>query len=185
MFIILLVTMIIPFKAFIIISKRIFQMKNMPLKLENSCVGYQLEVISSLEPLTIEDYENVCANLCDRTNNTIGRTLSALWSLFQGLKFSKPSLEKIELITKSPEERKGNIDRVHKASLSSSVKKLFFDVQEDEYFIFGHTHKLFLENNSKVANSGSWVKDAERHNTYIKIKNQQVKLKDYQWICEI
>jgi len=70
--------MIIPFKAFIIISKRIFQMKNMPLKLENSCVGYQLEVISSLEPLTIEDYENVCANLCDRTNNTIGRTLSAL-----------------------------------------------------------------------------------------------------------
>lgn len=64
--------------------------------------GYHLEVISSLEPLTIEDYENVCANLCDRTNNIIGRTLSALWSLFQGLNFSKPSLEKIEMITKSP-----------------------------------------------------------------------------------
>lgn len=40
--------------------------------------GYQLEVITALEPLTIEDYENICVNLCDRTNNIIGRTLSTL-----------------------------------------------------------------------------------------------------------
>ena len=157
--------------------------------------GYQFEVISSLEPLTIDDYENISAVLCDRTNNLIGRTIDSLWNLlhrftfkseflenkgsFNTLGVDMESIKKIDIITKPPEKREENMNKVENASLSQAVREIFFGIQEDEFLIFGHTHRPFLKKDKKVGNSGSWITYAERPNTYIQIKENDVQLIDY------
>jgi UDP-2,3-diacylglucosamine pyrophosphatase LpxH len=157
--------------------------------------GYQFEVISSLEPLTIDDYENISAVLCDRTNNLIGRTISSLWNLLQGFKFRDEFFEnedifnefkvrneffdKIDKITNPPEAREENMNNVEKAALSSSVREIFFGIPEDEFLIFGHTHRPFIRKDKRVANSGSWITYAQRYNTYIRIMEDDVQLIDY------
>ena len=145
--------------------------------------GYQFEVIASLEPLTIEDYERICTYLCDRTGNLIGKKLSFLWDLFNNslnlLKLRRSSLFKIGSITKPPEERKENIDRIESIVESIAFRQLFFGIKDDEFLIFGHTHRPFINIDKKVVNSGSWLKYAEKHNSYVKIENDTVELLYY------
>ena len=156
--------------------------------------GYQFEVISSFEPLTIDDYENISTVLCDRTNNLIGGTMTSLWDLFQNFKFrteflgnenisiesifNAKSFEQIDMI-KPPEERKENMNRVDEAAQSSALREIFFGIQEDEFLIFGHTHRPLLKKDKRVANSGSWITYAQRRNTYIQIKDNDIQLIDY------
>lgn len=44
--------------------------------------GYQLEVLSNFEPLTIEEYEDLCFSLCQRTGDFLGDLLSFFWIVF-------------------------------------------------------------------------------------------------------
>lgn len=156
--------------------------------------GYQFEVISSFEPLTIDDYENISTVLCDRTNNLIGGTMTSLWDLFQNFKFrtellgnenisieslfNAKSFDQIDMI-KPPEERKENMNKVDKAAQSSALRGIFFGIQEDEFLIFGHTHRPLLKKDKRVANSGSWITYAQQPNTYIQIKDNDIQLIDY------
>ena len=142
--------------------------------------GYQLEVISSLEPLTIEDYEKICTYLCDRTSSLIGKRLSELWELLHnGLSLSPNSLSKIESITKPPEERKENLEKIKNIVESVACRQLFFGIRDDEFLVFGHTHKPFINQDKRVANTGSWLKYRERKYTFIKIKDGEIELLDY------
>jgi UDP-2,3-diacylglucosamine pyrophosphatase LpxH len=142
--------------------------------------GYQFEVISSLEPLTIDDYEKICTYLCDRTGPIVGKKLSFLWDLFNNsINLRKSSLFKIGSITKPPEERKDNIDRIKNLVESIAFRQLFFGIRDDEFLVFGHTHRPFISYEKKVVNTGSWLKYPERNCTYLKIENDEIELLDY------
>ena len=142
--------------------------------------GYQFEVISSLEPLTIEEYERICTYLCDRTGNLIGKKLSFLWDLYTNslnlVNLRRISLSKIGSITKPPEKREENINKIDNIVESTAFRQLFFGIKDDEYLVFGHTHRPFKNLDKKVLNCGSWLKYAERHNSYVKIENEKVEL---------
>lgn len=52
-------------------------------------------------------------------------------------------------------------------------------LKEGETLVFGHTHKPFINRDNTVINLGSWVKDYDVHNTYLEIKNGEMKLKKF------
>jgi UDP-2,3-diacylglucosamine pyrophosphatase LpxH len=142
--------------------------------------GYQFEVISSFEPLTIEDYEKICVYLCDRTGNLVGKKLSLLWDLFyNSLNIRSSSLFKIDSITKPPEERKDNMDKIRNIVESNAFRQLLFGIKDDELLVFGHTHRPFASLEKNVVNTGSWLKYASRNCTYLKIKDEKIELLDY------
>lgn len=43
--------------------------------------------------MTIEDYENISAALCDRTNNTIKNTLNSLWNLLSNFRLRNQNID--------------------------------------------------------------------------------------------
>jgi UDP-2,3-diacylglucosamine pyrophosphatase LpxH len=143
--------------------------------------GYEFEVISSFEPLTIEDYEKICIFLCDRTGKLVGKKLSFLWDLFNNrLNIRRRSLFKINSITKPPEERRKNIDNIKNMVESSAFRQFFFGIRDDEVLVFGHTHRPFISLEKNVVNTGSWLKYAEGNCKYLKIKDDKIELLDYQ-----
>jgi outer membrane scaffolding protein for murein synthesis (MipA/OmpV family) len=120
--------------------------------------------------------------------------MTSLWDLFQNFKFrteflgnenisiesifNASSFGQIDMI-KPPEERKENMNKVDEAAKSSALRGIFFGIQEDEFLIFGHTHRPLLKKDKRVANSGSWITYAQQPNTYIQIKDNDIQLIDY------
>jgi UDP-2,3-diacylglucosamine pyrophosphatase LpxH len=157
------------------------------LKLENGgkifsfIHGYQLEVLANLEPLTIREYEDLCVSLCLRTGDFFGDVLSIMWDMLH-LSFKKGDRRKnaINSISDVPESRK-NMDRVRQFSVSR-VKDLFLGLGKEETLVFGHTHRPFIH--ERTANTGCWVSDAEKQNTYIEIENGEMKLFNYEKLSQ-
>ena len=157
------------------------------LKLENGgkifsfIHGYQLEVLANLEPLTIREYEDLCVSLCLRTGDFFGDVLSIMWDMLH-LSFKKGDRRKnaINSISEVPESRK-NMDRVRQLSVSR-VKDLFLGLGKEETLVFGHIHRPFIH--ERTANTGCWVSDAEKQNTYIEIENGEMKLFNYEKLSQ-
>jgi len=42
--------------------------------------------------------------------------------------------------------------------------------KSDQILVFGHTHHPFINQGKNLVNTGSWVKDANPHNTYVELK---------------
>ena len=114
--------------------------------------GYQFKVISTLKPMTVDDYENISAALCDRTNNYYRKYIKLLMEFIFNFQFrnqninisteaffNTESFSKIEAIINPPEDRQENMNNVDKAALSSAVREIFFGIQEDEYLILRHS----------------------------------------------
>jgi len=57
------------------------------------------------------------------------------------------------------------------------VKDLFLGLGKDETLVFGHIHRPFIL--ERTANTGCWVSDAEKQNTYVEIDNGEMKLQSY------
>ena len=162
-----------------------------PLKISKACRikegklniffihGYQFEVVSSLEPLTIDDYEKICSYLCDRTGTLIGKKLSFLWDLFNNsLNIKWNSLFKRISITQPPEERI-EIEKIRNIVESTAFRQLYFGIRDEELLVFGHAHKPFKSLEKNVVNTGSWLKYAEEKCTYLKIKDDKIELLKY------
>ncbi|MDA4117343.1 MAG: metallophosphoesterase [Thaumarchaeota archaeon] len=61
-------------------------------------------------------------------------------------------------------------------TLSEVEGKAFASRQEGEILVFGHTHRPFVSADGNVVNTGSWVKDAPVHGTYIELDGAQARL---------
>jgi UDP-2,3-diacylglucosamine pyrophosphatase LpxH len=151
------------------------------LRLENGQIkfyfthGYELEVFSSLEPLTINDYECICEILCNRTGGFTGRLFSGLWDYIKSsAKLKKNS--KVFSIQKPPKERL-DIKDIETLSKSIKTRGIFLGMKENEYLVFGHTHYPFVDNERRVANSGSWIKYDKDYDSYLVIENGKIDLK--------
>jgi UDP-2,3-diacylglucosamine pyrophosphatase LpxH len=60
--------------------------------------------------------------------------------------------------------------------LDDIEKRSFEEVKEDMILIYGHTHHPFINDKENLVNSGSWVKEADPHNTYVEISNGRPRL---------
>ena len=124
---------------------------------------------------------NLCVSLCLRTGDFFGDVLSIMWDMLH-LSFKKGDRRKnaINSISEVPESRK-NMDRVRQLSVSR-VKDLFLGLGKEETLVFGHIHRPFIH--ERTANTGCWVSDAEKQNTYIEIENGEMKLFNYEKLSQ-
>ncbi len=124
------------------------------------------------------EFEFLFDALCYTTNDSRGEMLYDAWKRFiRTRKFIEKFLlqpfypkfkSDIKRMIRTPEER-GIVDIVEENAKNS--------VKENEFLIFGHTHKGFVDNYSRIANSGAWFGNAP--NTYLRIKRGKVKLEEF------
>ena len=137
--------------------------------------GYELDVLANYEPLTLKEYERISEELC-RTGNILGDFLSRLWGIKS--KLSKPpqkrtSWKKRDEKFLSKADHMGNV----KKFACSKARNLFLGMKNDEKLVFGHTHRPFI--NDDTVNTGCWVKDASKYNTYLIIDDGKWHLKTW------
>lgn len=130
--------------------------------------------------------EALCYNFSDDAGTirsdiygTIQREMDALKNIFEGHGGRDAYLDDIR---KTPEERLAS-------SFSKVEDNAFNDLKPDEVLIFGHTHRPFISDTGRLANSGSWVRDAQVTNTFLELDDAgQVRLfvfKSANYITEI
>ena len=119
------------------------------------------------------------AFLCRVMSDQGGALENSIWTDFNHLNnvFSKiePSFIKADIaeiterLQRRPEDRlKDSLDKINLAACK--------DVKPGEVLIFGHTHVPFVNKAENVANTGSWVKDAAIHNTYVELSDGKPRL---------
>ena len=140
--------------------------------------GYELEVLANLEPMSIEDYEKFSEKMCF-VENMIGGLASRLWSLVE-----KESMEaQARKIRKSPNERE-KIDKVYGIAVSEA-RYILLGMKPNEILVFGHTHRPFINKETTVANTGSWIDEVDElsreksQNKYVKISDGRMELKTF------
>jgi UDP-2,3-diacylglucosamine pyrophosphatase LpxH len=92
--------------------------------------------------------------------------LEYFFSVFSRKERIRRTTDKLQ---QAPEMRlKETLNEVEKLACSS--------VRDGEILVFGHTHRPFINVKGNVANSGSWVKDAPVHNTYVRLEGGKPRL---------
>ncbi len=137
--------------------------------------GYELEVLSTLDPLTIELYEKFSQKMCF-SEDIIGGIAGFLWDFLQ---ISRRNINRLtEEMKKTPQDRR-KICKVYELAISQSRYSLL-GMKPDEKLVFGHTHRPFINKDQTVVNTGSWVNELpsrEYQNSYVEISEGKIKLK--------
>lgn len=135
--------------------------------------GYELEAILWEFPASLKMYEDFSKEMC-YNKDTSGGFLSKLWNLKE--RYGKKR-RFIKDMNKLPHKRE--ISKVDQFALSRGKYPLL-GMKPDETLIFGHTHSPFINNDLKVANTGSWIDELpnrEQQNSYIEIEEGEMELK--------
>ncbi|MGA2461459.1 MAG: UDP-2,3-diacylglucosamine diphosphatase [Candidatus Bathyarchaeia archaeon] len=119
------------------------------------------------------------AFLCRVMSDQGGALESNLWVDFNSVNniFSKiePSFVKADLAAMAERLHRRPEDRL-KESLNKINMTACNEVKPGEVLIFGHTHVPFVNKAENVVNTGSWVKDAVIHNTYVELSGGKPRL---------
>lgn len=140
--------------------------------------GYELEVFVSLESIGIDAYEAFAEAMCHagQTGGTIASDFYAAYSWVIGKLDSTSAL--IATAEVLPQVRLDyKIDDLAK----SSSRTIPFGLKSGDVFVFGHTHRKFIEKTSRTVNTGSWVMDTpdKQQHTYLEITDQSYDLKTW------
>jgi len=86
--------------------------------------------------------------------------------------------EMIEFVQKSPKDRE--MSPLHRKEVWRAEREIAqrlesVKLMSEEVLVYGHTHKPFCKKDK--ANTGSWVSDAEKTNSYLIIDNGKMELK--------
>lgn len=119
--------------------------------------------------------------LCHNMSDTAGHARSSIYNILQIAKDQFD--EELKEIIDFHNERKGYVQNLLlppeerlKSYLGDVEKKAYASVNEGETLVFGHTHRPFISSDGKVINTGSWVADAEIHNTFVEIEDKEAKV---------
>jgi UDP-2,3-diacylglucosamine pyrophosphatase LpxH len=119
--------------------------------------------------------------MCHNMSDDAGHARSSVYNILQiakdqfdkGLKdiidFHNQKNGYVQNLMLSPEERL-------KPYVGDVERKAYSGINADETLIFGHTHRPFISSDGKVLNTGSWVSDAEFHNTFVELEDKDMKL---------
>jgi len=139
--------------------------------------GYELEVLASLWPLSIEDYERIAHRLCFQTDK-IGKTMSLLWGWWKRLFGKRGGAASVVKIAQPPEDRAKDLNRVDEL-VEAGMAHLIYGLKEGERLVFGHTHRPKRFSSDMAGNPGSWVEDSPGHNKYLVISGGQMRLEEF------
>ena len=114
--------------------------------------GHELEVISKLTYLTVDEYEKISDQLC-RMNDEEGKVASYLHEIFHKLVPGRQV--EINDLLQPAEERKG-MDTIDKFA-RSKAKYPLLGMQLGDILIFGHTHRPFFDPQNNAINTGGWI----------------------------
>ncbi len=140
--------------------------------------GYELEVLETLQPATIEQYEVFSENMCF-AEDMIGGFASSLWSMKSGC---EDIIDKTTQFLKKPPNEREDIANIYDLAISKGAY-ILLGMKPDEYLVYGHTHRPYASEKHKRANTGAWVQDNKLKNksinTYVKIKDGEVSLQKF------
>jgi UDP-2,3-diacylglucosamine pyrophosphatase LpxH len=113
--------------------------------------------------------------LCHNFSNAGGADLSVLYADITNLPTEVKDLLEFH---KGPKALASHLMQPPELRLQPGDVELraFSSLDPGEKLVFGHTHRPFVSSDGRVANSGSWVTDAEYHNTYVELDGQTMKL---------
>ena len=126
--------------------------------------GHVVEAL--LMELSPSEYEAIAMDLC-KMEDVLGALANAMYTLATKVK------ETIEEILE-PAERRPKLTEVDRLAREPAVKAML-GADVNEWLIFGHTHRAYVDENSKTANCGNWIEDS----TYITIEDGKVHLKRF------
>lgn len=143
--------------------------------------GYQLEVLCNPYYKSLKTYEKLSEHLCLAGDDT-GNAADALWKMYTSSKSWLNNLTKvpehIDLALKSMfNSPKTRLKGIHDSLSSidklaeSNVRHLLFGIRPEEFLIYGHTHKQYVNMKNRVANPGCWGTEDSNEYTYIEIIN--------------
>ena len=138
--------------------------------------GYQFDPLQQ-EPLM----ESLCHVMSDGTGNFESEIWGAVTSGWTDVEFVVSWIlrkrksrirERVETLQKPPGERlKDTLGQVEKDACQRAKT-----LQPKGILVFGHTHRPFVCATETVVNTGSWVTDANPHNTYVTLSNGKPRL---------
>lgn len=140
--------------------------------------GYEMEVLTTYEPLSVEAYEKFCERMC-YSEDILGEYANNLWNWIENRKGSWWRYRAI----RTDSRNRADEDRIRGLALSRG-KYILLGMHPDEKLIFGHTHDPFVSPDNMVANTGSWflepgANNGRPRNTYIKIVDGKLELKTF------
>lgn len=143
--------------------------------------GHQLEFADNLEI-----YQEFASILC-MGDDRVGASADSLWGLYtmgtSVLGLSKAYADFKRALT-PPGERLSDDDVHSIEGKALNVREEFRDQMGDTFLVYGHTHRPFVDEENRLANTGSWVDDPllpmYKKNTYIQIEDfKPPELKEY------
>lgn len=146
--------------------------------------GYELEVFSFSEVMSIDIYETFSKNM-GLSGDLSGKASSELWDVIQaGTSISgkvKDLLEKVpEILLKHPSSSQRNVEKLWDMANSKAARCMYLGMDPEEKLIFGHTHKPCISND--VVNTGAWM---DGKNSYLEILDGKMALKNFPGDAEI
>jgi len=128
--------------------------------------GYQCDPIQNL--LGPNTSEILCWTLSDEA----GEMKSKLWDLVGSkMKMSREEFdEKVDLLRTPPEERARAQAFGPFTDFVNCIKANLKITGQNEFIVFGHTHRPFIDIENRVANTGCWIKGSKPTNTYFEFK---------------
>lgn len=130
--------------------------------------GYQLEVMANPYIKDLELYEKLAEILCNTSGFTAHLAFQIETYIFPQYWNCKKS------ILTPPKTRlsdKHNIKEKMEILATSKARPLYLGVDANDWFVFGHTHYPFLDDNSRTINTGSWIDETENEYPYLNIHN--------------
>jgi len=129
--------------------------------------GYQLEILANPYIKDFKVYENLAQMLCMMSGIT-GQISSGLWYLMHPFEYFSYKRS----MTLPPEKRfntkQKSIDFIERLA-TSKARPLYIGKDSDDWLIFGHTHRPFIDFGSRTANTGSTRSMPNNEIIYIKI----------------
>ncbi len=134
-------------------------------------LGYKLFFLHGFQcdPLQMIAYPTLLEVMCWTLSDDIGVKKSNIWDVIhpKKLKITKEELDKVIDNLYQPPETKlrmrayGIVEEIVQC-----IRKTFKKVKKDEFIVYGHTHRPGIFPEDRIANTGSWVKDSKKYNTY-------------------
>lgn len=153
--------------------------------------GYQLEVLCNPYYRSMKIYETFCEYMCLAGDNA-GNAADRLWEMLLSKRSLWNSLKKFPSAPRSafmsmrqPPEiriknyRKNNIFRPIKELAGADTRHSRLHMRPEQYLIYGHIHEAYVDDDRKVANTGSWGFGHDQKLEYIEIIDDKVELKEF------